>query len=233
MKSLSPFLLAAAISTSALAGDAIDTDRFAHERAKYLCQWSKKYPENPVPLLSCDSEGRNDISDMEAWWQWMFNSKMNAAVEIRGAFLEDWDASRSPTLEREHRLAREKAAAQQKEDDARLHAKVLAEREVFVKDAPKLSSEYLCSKSLEADYSAPASEELKRRGAFKPSEWSLISAREISIGMSELALLCSWGAPTHVNRTVTAAGTHKQYVYPSGALVYVDGGRVTGLQDQQ
>jgi hypothetical protein len=49
--------------------------------------------------------------------------------------------------------------------------------------------------------------------------------------MSELSLLCAMGGGSKVNRTVTAAGTRKQYVSPSGTYVYVENGRVVAFQD--
>lgn len=216
----------------ALAYDPIDVDHFSHDRARYLCEWSKRYPENPVPLPSCDGHALGDISEMEAWWQWMFNTKMNAAVAIRNSFLADWDRDRRPALDRQRRVVRERAAEKQKAEDAKLHAEVVAEREAFAVSAPTLSSERLCIKSHDYGYFAPAATELRRRVALTDNEWALISARKIGVGMSELALLCSWGSAP-VNRTVTAAGIHKQYVYPDGALVYVENGRVTGFQDRE
>jgi hypothetical protein len=59
---------------------------------------------------------------------------------------------------------------------------------------------------------------------------ALVSANRIGLGMSEPALLCSWGNPNSINRSVGAWGVHKQYVYQN-ANVYVENGQVTSWQD--
>lgn len=236
-------LVAATIAvagSSIAAAEPID-GAYLTDKASFLCNWRKAYPENPIPLPACDdAKGiagaparARAIYEMQSWWQWMFNTKMNAAVEIRGAFLDDWESAHNPIMERELRATRERASADRKENDARLHAELVAAQNAFAKEAPAFTNEQLCVKSHESGYSEAALTELKRRGALKANEWKLISAREIAIGFSETALLCSWGAPAHINRTVTAAGTHKQYIYSEGTLVYVDNGLVTSLQDTQ
>jgi hypothetical protein len=68
-----------------------------------------------------------------------------------------------------------------------------------------------------------------RRQALTSDEWSLVESGRIRVGISELALLCSWGS-SRVNRTVTASITSKQYVY-GDTMVYVENGRVTAYQD--
>jgi hypothetical protein len=72
--------------------------------------------------------------------------------------------------------------------------------------------------------------ELNRRGAVAPGEWPLIDQQKIRVGMSECALLASWGSPLGINHTVTAAGDSAQYVYGGGNYAYVTNGRVTGMQ---
>jgi hypothetical protein len=52
----------------------------------------------------------------------------------------------------------------------------------------------------------------------------------ILIGMSPNMVREASGAPDHINRTITAAGTSEQRVY-SRNHVYFDGGRVTAIQD--
>jgi hypothetical protein len=68
------------------------------------------------------------------------------------------------------------------------------------------------------------------RGSIPASEVALVRAQKIQLGMSEAALLCSWGRPERVNRSVGSWGEHKQYIY-SGANVYVENGKVTSWQD--
>ena len=74
--------------------------------------------------------------------------------------------------------------------------------------------------------------ELNRRHAVTRREWKLIDNKEMQIGMSEVALICSWGS-TDVNRSVYATHERKQYVYPNSTYVYVIDGKVTSFQDAQ
>ena len=80
-------------------------------------------------------------------------------------------------------------------------------------------------------------EEAKSRGLFTDDEIRLIKEKKIRIGMSEEALIASWGRPRKINRSVGSYGVHKQYVYgsyskySSPAYVYVDNGKVSSWQD--
>jgi hypothetical protein len=81
--------------------------------------------------------------------------------------------------------------------------------------------------------------ELIRRGDIADDEWDLIEARKIRIGMSQPALLASWGTPGiwgRVNRSVGSYGEHIQWVYRScdrcsATYVYTENGIVTSWQD--
>jgi hypothetical protein len=58
-----------------------------------------------------------------------------------------------------------------------------------------------------------------------------IADKKIKLGMSEQALLCSWGEPPGgVHSSVGSWGVRKQYVY-AGTYVYVENGKVTSWQD--
>ena len=60
---------------------------------------------------------------------------------------------------------------------------------------------------------------------------------KIFIGMSEAALIASWGRPNDINSSVGSWGVHKQYVYgtyssySSPRYVYVENGFVTSWQN--
>ena len=77
--------------------------------------------------------------------------------------------------------------------------------------------------------------ELQRRGEMSLNDWGGIIMNKIHIGMSELALVCSWGYPNiwgSVNKSVGSWGVHKQYVYRScryckGQYVYIENGKIT------
>lgn len=64
------------------------------------------------------------------------------------------------------------------------------------------------------------------------SEWEakLILEKKIALGMSEKALIKSWGKPDDINTSVGRWGVHKQYVYGS-QYVYVENGEITAWQD--
>lgn len=52
----------------------------------------------------------------------------------------------------------------------------------------------------------------------------------ISIGDSRETLIQKWGQPERINTTSTAYGTQEQFVYSGGQYVYVENGKVTGVQ---
>ena len=52
--------------------------------------------------------------------------------------------------------------------------------------------------------------------------------------MSAQCVLRVWGQPDDINRTITAHGTHEQWVYRThDTYVYIDNGMVTALQDKK
>jgi type II secretory pathway component PulJ len=53
----------------------------------------------------------------------------------------------------------------------------------------------------------------------------------VGIGWDACLARASMGRPVEVNRTVTAYGTHEQWIYPGEVYVYVDDDRVTSWQD--
>jgi len=65
-----------------------------------------------------------------------------------------------------------------------------------------------------------------------------ISAGKVLVGMSAEEVMKSWGAPSKVNQTINAAGTHEQWIYDLGAYggaayVYLNNGVVTTIQAPQ
>ena len=79
--------------------------------------------------------------------------------------------------------------------------------------------------------------EIERRCNISIGEWNLIDQKRVSIGMSEDALVCSWGYPGvygDVNESVGIWGKHKQWVYNNGGrrsmYVYTQNGKVTSWQ---
>ena len=80
--------------------------------------------------------------------------------------------------------------------------------------------------------------ELERRGAITPAEWRLIEEEKVQPGMSELAVICSWGYPDDSgvsrNQALGRWGEQKQFVFDrpfsKSRTVYIEGGRVVKLE---
>lgn len=68
-------------------------------------------------------------------------------------------------------------------------------------------------------------------------EIELIKNEKIERGMSECALIASWGEPYDINETKGSWGVHKRYVYLRGIMwnetiyVYVENGVVVRWQE--
>ena len=81
--------------------------------------------------------------------------------------------------------------------------------------------------------------ELVRREQITAKEWDSIDDKAIFMGMSELALLCSFGQPGlygAINTSTGSWGTHRQWVYRSckscpAMYVYTRDGYVTSWQN--
>lgn len=82
-------------------------------------------------------------------------------------------------------------------------------------------------------------EEAKSRKLFTDEEIELIKAKKARIGMSEHALIASWGNPGlygRVNKSVSRYGIRKQFVYRScsncsAVYVYTENGKITSWQN--
>jgi hypothetical protein len=77
-------------------------------------------------------------------------------------------------------------------------------------------------------------DEADRRGLYLSHELSLIKNRKVQVGMSEKALLTSWGKPNKINKSVGSHGINKQYIYRDYSqtkYVYVENGEVASWQD--
>jgi hypothetical protein len=59
-----------------------------------------------------------------------------------------------------------------------------------------------------------------------------IARGTVVLAMSPEEARASWGAPDHVNRTVTMNGTHEQWIY-GNTYVYFDDGVLTSWQDSR
>jgi hypothetical protein len=109
-------------------------------------------------------------------------------------------------------------------------AEFAAIHEHEIEQGARRLSEYELCKEYHDVGSPAAKREIIRRKLLTPNEWKLVQSHWIRIGMSETALICSWGSSTETNRTVLANSVHEQYVY-DGTYVYVENGKIVAYQD--
>ena len=77
-------------------------------------------------------------------------------------------------------------------------------------------------------------DEADHRGLYPSHELSLIKNRKVQVGMSEKALLTSWGKPKKINKSSGSHGVNKQYIYRDYSqtkYVYVENGEVVSWQE--
>lgn len=85
-----------------------------------------------------------------------------------------------------------------------------------------------------AEHYGMTEEQWKARVARQPASiQSLITHRQLQLGMTKEQVLLSMGRPTDVNRTVSASGTDEQWVYGTynGTYLYFEHGQLTAIQD--
>lgn len=101
-----------------------------------------------------------------------------------------------------------------------------------------VSPETLCN-AYSSGRSSDVKQELERRNALSAEDWRLVAGKKVQRGMSELALICSWGYPGaygDVHRSSGSWGEQKQWVYRicrscGTHYVYTKNGIVTSWQD--
>ena len=136
----------------------------------------------------------------------------------------DGDASARRAFEESYRAKAIQASA---DSDRKAAA---AQRARFLANLPKLPEPQLCAEARRKNGMQEAVDALIRRRIFTGAEIAQIISRQITIGMRERAMLCAMGAPTRVNRTVTAISEDKQHIYGS-TYIYTENGVVTAFQD--
>jgi hypothetical protein len=65
------------------------------------------------------------------------------------------------------------------------------------------------------------------------SIWDAIQHEKVALGMTGQQVRMSWGEPKSISQTITAAGNSQQWVFGSGAFVYVTHGVVSGIQNEK
>ena len=80
--------------------------------------------------------------------------------------------------------------------------------------------------------------EALNRGWLLEDDLPLIKKKEIGLGMSERALILSWGLPAKVHERLGEWGVHKEYTYGSydpyskTTRVYLENGKVTRWEEE-
>ena len=184
-----------------------DVPDAAHRKMAFMCTWVAGHMPGTVALQPCDAAGMETASSadltaaMGAYWQEWTALGNRSRV---AAFEDDFEKAWSPP--EPHRYT----AAQTRGE----------------------STQQLCSHVRGGDtMAAMAIDELKRRNSLTPDELRLVRVHSIQIGISEIALKCSWGDPQHQNRAVTAGGASIQWIYGERTYVYTVKGVVTAYQD--
>lgn len=244
-----------AFSTAAIAGCVLPLARALPEVAlgpstldklHFLCEWGKDRappngPKIPVNTLGIcthpEAMSYSDVDrDITAYFASWSGSDPLAGDRALGEF-EIANVERMKAEAKAGELAPHaaKGPTAQTAAQRRLENEIEQQRYVSADEAKTIAA--LPTASLDAVCAAyrrkgikQALTELRRRHVFSAEELALIAKQDVRIGMSERALTCSWGEG-EVNRTVTASGTHKQFVYGSGIYVYTENGVVTAFQD--
>lgn len=76
--------------------------------------------------------------------------------------------------------------------------------------------------------------ELTARQALDAEAWAAVDAKKIYVGMSSVALTCSWGPPDQLNTTATEYGKTHQLIYgliAGHSYVYIENKRVVAFQN--
>ncbi|HPF27819.1 MAG TPA: hypothetical protein PK159_14630 [Steroidobacteraceae bacterium] len=186
--------------------DAIAAKSKSHRKIVFLCDWAKTRMPASESSNVCDPTALS-----------------SASPEIVEANIGDYWAAWA-------RIDANSAAEQQKAFEAAYNAKFPPPpRQLSANDLQGMKVDALCG-VWRSERLQSALKEILRRRVFTPSDFRLIEGRSIALGMSESALVCSWGT-TEVNRDVGSWGVHKQYVYGQRNYVYVENGFVTAYQD--
>lgn len=204
-------------------------------------EWEGKNPSPPRNVFFIQGESwekfNNRKEQMEATLRrWEQARQFHTEKQI---FTSKWRRRIEEKHAQQIFLARreEEEAKKKKADEDSRRRKEAAEKAAIEKRRmflQGLSSESIDTVCMEyrAHKTKQAIDILRSRSVFTDEEISLIKEQQIRIGMSERALLCSWGNPRKVNRSVGSWGEHKQFVYRS-SYVYTQNGRVTSYQDSQ
>jgi hypothetical protein len=77
-----------------------------------------------------------------------------------------------------------------------------------------------------------------RRTAIQAKGWSAsvteaVIQRQVALGMTPEQVREAWGPPQRINRTLTRAGEHQQWVYGSGQYLYFEDGRLSSIQTSE
>lgn len=109
-----------------------------------------------------------------------------------------------------------------------------AQAEVYrcVENGKQVFSDVPCSKDAEKLKVSPAA-----GSGDETRSWvnNAIAVREVRVGMTDKEVIRSWGKLDRINKSISASGTHEQWVYYRGSAraqyVYVDNGIVSSASE--
>lgn len=194
-----------ALSCAAMAADFAPRDE-SHRKMEFMCRWMQPY-DVKYRLTYCEAStlaaaSRQELDDsMASFWARWARDRPEYVADVKRLFDRDWLRHEAPP-----------------------HVYSDAEFQ-------ELPIDKLCALVHARGQSANgAARALIGRRLISDRELRSVETKSVFIGMSESALVCALGWPSHRNRTVTAAGESVQWVYRD-LIVYTDNGSVTAFQD--
>ena len=207
-----------------------ETEEVQRQMFRFWDDVEHMVPKNPRASLPAFEQWASDPQRRRAVIEFRVQREVaQSNAKEQQAQIEELERQARDQREREERVARNLEEQHQWELDAK--RKELAARARMIASASKTDIVTLC-KQYRSNRLAPLMNEIRARGVFTARESDAIEGRKVFIGMTEGALRCSWGDADHINRTITAGGTHLQIIF-GDSYVYTDNGIVTALQDRQ
>lgn len=96
---------------------------------------------------------------------------------------------------------------------------------------PNIQKDFISIKNLNL-YKTQQKERMKYiKDKYGEDVYTLITNKEVKIGMTKEACLESWGKPKYINNTITSDGSLEQWVYGSGNYLYFVNGTLKTIQN--
>ena len=100
-------------------------------------------------------------------------------------------------------------------------------------DKAKLPIEVKARRDISEYNDKRATELAKAKRELSSRDYQAAKDRRLVVGMSERAVVYSWGRPDKINSTVTGYGNSEQWVYDYRGYAYLKNGRLTAFQTRR